>query len=187
MKNILIYGTSRSGKTSIGKFLSENLDHNFICGDSFVSAFEKSMPELCITHKDRTGKSVENIQGFLWEYINSMNKKDKKSRGINFILESAYFDIYKLKQEIDKYIVIILLGEYNTPNDVLEQLNMYDKEYDWTFHLNDIEKQKYAEHLFYANNNLKKFCEQNNLKYFITNFDRDKTFKEILNFVKERL
>lgn len=78
MKNIIIFGTSRSGKTQLAKLLSTKLNYSIVMVDSLVSAFQNSMPELEINHTNRDGKSINNLEPFLLAYIKSINKIDKK-------------------------------------------------------------------------------------------------------------
>lgn len=51
MKNIIIFGTSRSGKTQLAKLLSTKLNYSIVMVDSLVSAFQNSMPELEINQQ----------------------------------------------------------------------------------------------------------------------------------------
>lgn len=66
MKNIILMGTSRAGKTSLAIELSKKLGYNFISIDSLVYAFGEVYPELGINHSNRDGTSVKNLSKFLW-------------------------------------------------------------------------------------------------------------------------
>ena len=50
MKNIVIFGCPRAGKTTISKRLNEELKYNIISIDSIVTAFQGVYPEIQIGH-----------------------------------------------------------------------------------------------------------------------------------------
>ena len=83
-KNIVIYGTSRSGKTTLANIIKGEMRYSVISTDNIVSAFQNGMPELEITHHNRDGKSVKNLQNFLEAYMHSLNGRDQKTKMFNY-------------------------------------------------------------------------------------------------------
>ena len=51
MKNIIIGGTVRSGKTTLANVLRERFGYSKVESDTIVNAFDKVFPELGIIHK----------------------------------------------------------------------------------------------------------------------------------------
>lgn len=187
MKNIIIFGTSRSGKTQLAKLLSTKLNYSIVMVDSLVSAFQNSMPELEINHTNRDGKSINNLEPFLLAYIKSINKIDKKARNINYIIEGSYFNfdnIIKLKED---FIVIVLLTKLNSIQKYYNMLKKYDKEYDWTYNLSKKDLLDYCKNLFNHNNYLANKCTENKIKYYDTVNNREKVFETILIDIKNDL
>lgn len=187
MKNIIIFGSSRSGKTELAKRLSKELNYSIIMVDSLVSAFQNSMPELEINHSNRDGKSIKNLEPFLLAYLKSINKIDKKARNINYVIEGSYFDFDKVIELSDKFVVIILLNQLDSPKEYYDMLKKYDKPHDWTYNLSDEELLEYCKNLYSHNQYLIKKCNEKDIKYYNTAIDRDKIFDKILLDTKENL
>ena len=106
MKNIILMGTSRAGKTSLAIELSKKLGYNFISIDSLVYAFGEVYPELGINHSNRDGTSVKNLSKFLWAYIKNLAYFENA----NYVFEGAYFDvedINKLKNDLKTLKIMI--------------------------------------------------------------------------------
>ena len=89
MKNIILMGTSRAGKTSLATEISKKLGYNIVSLDSLVSAFGKVYPELGINHANRDGTAVKNLSKFLWAYIKNL----VYFQNVNYVFEGAYFDM----------------------------------------------------------------------------------------------
>lgn len=52
MKNIIIGGTVRSGKTTLTNLIVQNFKYSKCESDTIVNAFDKVFPELGITHRN---------------------------------------------------------------------------------------------------------------------------------------
>ncbi len=65
MKNIIIVGTSRSGKTTLAKMLHDELNYFVISIDKLVAVFQNAYPEL----NWNQDKTTENIALFLGHYL----------------------------------------------------------------------------------------------------------------------
>jgi len=128
-KNIIISGTSRSGKTTLAIKISKKFNYSVVGLDPIVSAFEQSFPQLGITHSNRDGTSVKNLELFLFNYMAINGSSNKAKRGLNFIYEGSYFDWEKLIQERirKKYIVIFLGCNYSTEDEYFHKIRQNDK------------------------------------------------------------
>lgn len=188
-KNIIIYGTSRSGKTTLAEKINKKLLYNMFSIDSLVSAFQESFPELKINHFSRDGSVVKNLNKFLWMYINTSSSKTKRRRNINFVFEGSYFDIEDLTNPYykEKFVIIVLLSIYNSPTEYFEILKKYDNENDWTFELKEKELMDYATNLYEDNIRLKAECESKGIRYYNTAIDRDNVLKNIIEFVQKEV
>ena len=71
MKNIIILGVARSGKTTLARMIKKRYsNYNIIDGDCIRNAFEKSIPEVNINHVNGSGM-IEKFPDFclkLFEY-----------------------------------------------------------------------------------------------------------------------
>lgn len=187
MKNVIIYGSSRSGKTELAKRIAKELNYNMVMVDSLVSAFQNSMPELQINHSNRDGKSINNIEPFLLAYLNSINKRDKKARDINYVIEGSYFNFDTIVGLNGKFIVIVLLSELDSAKDYYDMLKKFDKPYDWTYNLSDEELLDYCQNLYSHNNYLLGECKKNHMIYYDTSRNREFVFEQILKDIKANL
>ncbi len=179
-KNILLYGSSRSGKTTLSKLLNKKFNYNVIALDSFVSAFSRAIPQLDINHNRADGVVVNNLKPFLWEYINTINKSNNKKRDIFYCVEGAYYDINDLYSNKDNFIIVILAENLDSPKQYFDKMRKFDKEYDWTYKLSDEDLMNYANNLYKDNNRIIQFCKNNNMKYYDTSKNREDVFNQIL-------
>ena len=185
LKNIIIHGCSRAGKTTLSLMLAQKLKYNLICEDNIVSGFEKGMPELEINHSDREGNSVRNIEPFLVGYIKSLNGINQKLRGINYVIEGSYLSIEKLKDYKKDFVVIGLVFDFSSPKEFFDNMRKYDQDYDWTKNLSDDELYKYAENLYNYNSYIKEKYDEYGIKYYIVSDNRDALFNEISHNVEK--
>lgn len=186
-KNIIIFGPSRSGKTSLAIRLSKKLKYSVFMCDSLVTAFEQTFPELEITHKNRNGESVNNLKPFLLNYIRTCSSRSKARRGINYVYEGSYFDFDMLmSHEIQKrHIIIFLLNPYECVEDYFHQLKTHDKKHDWTYEISDEKLLDYCNVLKSHNDYLLTLYQQHNIQYYNTSINRKKVLNKIIRKTKK--
>ncbi len=183
-KNILLYGSSRSGKTTLSKLLNKKFNYNVISIDSFVSAFSRAMPQLDINHNRTDGVVVNNLKPFLWKFINTVNKSNNKKRDIFYCVEGSYYNINDLYANKDNFITIILAQDLDSSQQYFNQMRKFDKEYDWTYKLSDEDLMDYANNLYKDNKRIIQFCQNNNMKYYDTSKNREDVFNQILQDIE---
>src|SRR5215469_15334712 len=100
MKNIIIAGTGRAGKSTLARKINEELNYFVINNDKLVATFGEAYPQLEI----RIGNGVknnENIAPFLGHFLGMFSSPD--GRGLfpythgglkenRFVLEGVHFD-----------------------------------------------------------------------------------------------
>ena len=187
MKNIIIFGSSRSGKTELAKRLSKKLNYNIVMVDSLVSAFQNSMPEMEINHSNRDGKAINNLEPFLLAYLKSINKMDKKARNINYVIEGSYFNFDTIVKLKEKFIVIVLVNDLANEHEYYDMLKKYDKPHDWTYNLSDEELLDYCKNLYNHNKHIISICKKNGIKYYDTAINREDMFNAILKEITPEL
>lgn len=188
-KNIIILGTSRSGKTKLAVKISRELNYNIIGTDSLVSAFENTYPNMGISHKIRDGSSTRNLEPFLTNYIKSLNSSFNRKIGLNFIIEGAYINWEKIHDSyISKNFVLILLGtNYDSAEEYYTNIRKYDTENEWTYYLSDAELLSYCKNLKNENDRLKNIIKNEDIMYYNTAFDREKVFERIILDLKTKI
>ena len=186
-KNIIIFGTSRSGKTTLAEMINKKLLYSLFSIDSLVTAFQEAFPELEINHSNRDGSVVKNLNKFLWSYINTASSRSKRRRNINFVFEGSYFDINDFMNPYykNKFVIIILLCLYDSPAKYFEVIKKNDTVNDWTSKLNDDQLMEYAVNLYHDNLRLKEMCEAHALQYYNTAVQRKHVLNNIIIKLKK--
>lgn len=184
-KNVLVYGSSRSGKTTLSNVIKTTIRYSVISVDNIVSGFEKGMPELKINHSNRDGKSVKNLNNFINAYIKSLNGINQKTRMYYYVIEGSYLSEETILKYKDDFAIIILINDYNSPKEFFDNIKKYDSKADWTINLTDSELMDYCNILYESEKNIKRFCKENNIKYYVTGNNREKVIDDIIENIEE--
>lgn len=140
MKNILIMGIGRAGKTTLSKIIKDKINsYNLIHSDALKWAMIRAKNEEKYyrenVDKQKEFEHGEYFQRTLLELYNSLIKKDTKKYG--YILESGQLQpkIVKEMVDFDNTIVVCLgLGDL-TLDDMINQCFEHDTKEDWTYGL----------------------------------------------------
>lgn len=186
MKNILIMGIGRAGKTTLSKMIKDKYNgYNLIHSDSLKWAMIRAKNEETYYRKNvdkqKEFEHGEYFQRTLLELYNSLIKKDTKEYG--YILESGQLHPRIVKEMIDFENTIVLclgLGNLN-PEDMVNQCITYDTEESWTYGLSKEYLLKHAQDWYSCNEMLKIECPKYGIKYIDTSKDRLNILNEILN------
>ena len=109
-RNIVIFGSSRSGKTTLAKRLSKELNYSYLSMDRIVTGFQFGMPELNINHDDRSGNVVKILSPFLLNFIKSLDSNSLKKDDIYYVIEGAYLDIEEFIEFFKKRNILLIKG-----------------------------------------------------------------------------
>lgn len=185
MKNIIIMGIGRAGKTTLSNMIKNKYTcYNLIHSDSLKWALirAKNEEEYYRTNVDKQ-KEFEHSEYFqrtLLEFFKSQIRNDKQQYGI--ILESGQLHPKIVKEMInfENTIVICLgLGDLKA-EDMVEQCLKYDTEDSWTYGLSREYILKHAQDWYNNNEMLKIECPRYGIKYIDTSKNREKILEEIL-------
>ena len=187
--NILIFGPSRIGKTTLAKNLCKKLEYNLLSMDQIVSSFEHVFPEIGINHTDRTKKSTKLASDFIIDYFNRLSNFINRQKQINYIVEGCYLNVEDAITKIDfkKTIFIVLVFENITLDDLYNSITKYDTKYDWTFNLNDKDKKEYCKNILENNKEIIKVCKKNNIQYFEIGKNRGESYDAVIQFILEEI
>lgn len=186
-RNIIIFGSSRSGKTTLAKKITKEFNFSYIAVDRIVTGFQHGMPKLGISHADRTGKTVELLSPFLLNFIKSLDSNSLKQDDIFYVFEGAYFNIeecFKILKRRNILIIILLqtqLDEY----ELFSNIRKYDCEFEWTSKMSDVDLTNYCKNVVNFNRYIKNICEQHNYKYWDTSYNRDEIIDKIIDEIRE--
>lgn len=181
MKNIIILGAARSGKTTLAKILHEKYNYSIISIDSFVSALNDSFPTLGITHSN-TADKFKLLPPFVYSYMKKIINEYPNQR---FVLEGWHVypkDIQNLFKNED--IKIICLGYTNANMDeVFKLLRENETENSYTKRMTDERvKDLIKKHINYSAI-LKEQCIDNKIKFFDTSINREKVLGDAVEYL----
>lgn len=186
MKNILILGIPRAGKSTLSKMIAKKYNNYItIDTDSIRDAFQHALPSTKINKyngkgmKDDFPKFIEQL--LYWESYNNQE--------YNYIIDSADISPLKAKELFnnDKNI-IIFLGFLNiTVEEVFENCRKYDKENSWSKKVPDKELKEILKRYVDRSKELYIECKKYNFKFFDTAFNREKVLNEIILYIEEKI
>ena len=186
MKNILIMGIGRAGKTTLSNMIKEKyVSYNLIHSDSIKWAIirAKGMEEYYRENieEQKEFEHSEYFQRILLEFFNSCIRNDINNNG--YILESGQLDPKLVKELIntDETEIICLGHGQLTKNDIIELCRKNDKKSDWTYDISDKKLEVHAEKWSEMNEKLKRECPKYGIKYIDTSQNRIEALTKILN------
>ena len=163
MKNIIIVGPSRAGKTTLAKQLHEKFNYFVISLDKLVAVFQAAYPQLDIRLNWNRDKTTENLAPFIGHFLGLFSSDDGIKGGLNlrahhvegnhFVLEGGYFDFEKIASILkeygteelkDRFTLIGLVQGQKTVEKYVRDFKKYDTEDDWTYNLSEDELREYV-------------------------------------------
>ena len=131
MKNIMIFGICRTGKTTFSRMIQKKLrNYQIIEVDTIISALQKTIPDIPI------GFIHDNLkENKLPEFLNLFIQKNinKNGKELGFIINgdsilpedlSKYFDLKEM-------IVYYFVTEKLSPEQILENCRKFDSKLEW--------------------------------------------------------
>lgn len=186
MKNIIIFGCPRAGKTTLAKRLNQELNYNIISVDSLVTAFQKVFPEMQITHSSNIIQKDQKLTPFLYEYI---ERAIWEYTDRYFIMEGWHMLPDTLIPMIDKNkYVVICLGYPNAKiEDLYQKIRTFDTEHDNTKSKNDDYVRDLIKRSKQESIMLKQQSEKWNIPFWETDENRQEVFSNIMEYVKKEI
>ena len=145
MKNIIVGGTVRGGKTTLANLVRDRFGYSKVESDTIVNAFDKVYPEFGITHRDAKLARVK-YEPFLFEILNGFYRDLKYAGNVTVFPGSQFLpeNIYKYEKK-DKCIVIFLGVDGISSEELFKVIREKDTENDWTYKKSDEWMLKFCE------------------------------------------
>lgn len=180
MKNVLILGTGRAGKTTLAKMIHKEYGHSLISVESFLGAFQVLYPEIGMRNDVYCDKL---ITPFVIEYIKGAmyNHPDCK-----LVVEGYHISPKTAKELINNYkFEIIVLGCPSlTPEQVLINIRKYDDDTCWTKSMSDEFILNHAKNHIAQAKDLQLECEKLGISFYDTSLNRAEVLAEILKTIE---
>lgn len=181
MKNLIILGAAKSGKTTLAQMIHKKYNYSIISIDSFVSALYDSFPVLGITHSN-TEEKFKLLPPFLFSYMKKITNEYPEE---NFILEGWHVYPKEISELFcDKNFKIICLGYTKIScEEGVKLIRKNEKENSYTKRMTDEKvKELVWNHIRYSKI-LKKQCQEVNIKFYDTSFERDSVLEEVMRYL----
>ena len=187
MKNIMILGICRTGKTTFSKMIQKEFNnYQIIEVDTIISALKKTIPNIPI------GFIHDNLkENKLPEFLNLLIEKNINKNGkelcfiinVDSILPEDWFKYFDLKEMIVYYFV----AEKLSVQQILENCRKFDSKEEWTTRRSD--EQLLNHFKFYKNVEKKiiKDCKKYNIKCIDISTNRQTIFKQLLDEIKQEI
>lgn len=177
MKNILIAGVAKSGKSLFCKKLIEKEKYNHIPLDYFTASMKRNFPNWGIKSSVIINDTSKKLSTLLNTVTNLIDDTDEK-----FIIDSAHIMPSDIINNINKDNWDIYFFGYPNINatDKLNEIRKYIKN-GWPTKKDDNELLIILEKLINISKEISNECKKYNIKFIDTSFDLNEKIDEMLN------
>jgi hypothetical protein len=201
LKNIIIAGPSRAGKSTLANRLNEELNYFVISLDKLVATFQGAYPQLNIRLNWDREKTTDNLAPFLGHFLGMFSSTDGRGllpyshgavEGNKFVLEGAYFNfemilpimkIYGIKKLKNDFLLIGLVQNKKTVDELVNDFKKFDTESDWRYGFSDNDLKEISEDVI----SYSRFMTDHLTKYGFTIFDTSNDREQILDSLIEAI
>lgn len=182
-KNILNFGRTRAGKSTLAAKISQALPYQIIRESPLRDSFNHVFPEMGI--KVDTAINNEKYQFFLYDILCRMTYEAKTEFG--YVLEGFEISLDAINKYYNRNeFLIYALGTLNiTPEEFAMNILKYDTERDWTFGMNYKDLLIFARNEIEASKRLREVCSKNNIDFYDTAQNRELVLEQILQNVSQ--
>jgi hypothetical protein len=203
LKNIIIAGCGRNGKTTLARRINEELNYFVISLDKLMTAFGKAYPQLDIRIAWDYEKTTANIAPFLGHYLgmlssgqgyaDDLNLRTHAVKGNRFVLEGGHYDfeiissilkLYGIEELKNSFILIGLVQNKKKEDEYFNDLRKYDTEDEWTFSFDDDELRKFSKMSVDWNREMTDYLLKYGFTIYDTSTDREQVFNQIMKDIE---
>ena len=202
MKNIIIAGPSRSGKSTLARKINEELNYFIISADKLVAAFQGAYPQLDIRLAWDRERTTDNIAPFLGHFLGTFSSADGRGllpyshgavKGNRFVLEGGYFNFekilsilqeYGIEKLEDNFLLIGLVQSNKTVDDFVSDFKKYDTDADWTYNFSDDDLRNISEDAISFSRYMSDCLAKYGFTIYDTSIERERVFDQILEDIK---
>ena len=208
MKNIIVAGPPRSGKTTLAKRINEELNYFAITVDNLVAIFGAAYPQMNIRLNWNRIKTTDNLAPFLGHFLGAFSTnygtvydeyilRGQAMKGNRFVLEGFYFNFEKISSILktygiekmkDNFILIGLVYNKKTIDEFINDFKKYDTEDDWTYGWSDNEYREYAmKDAIPLSMSMTEHLTDYGFTIYDTSTEREEIYDKIIEDVKSKL
>lgn len=183
MKNIIISGVPRAGKTTLSRKINAIYpNYHIINGDAVRYAFQKALPKNEINEYGGKGMK-QDFAKFLFYLLKS---ETGEAQGYyQYIIETCDISIKNATKFFAADNIILFLGIAElTPQEILARCREHDTKKEWTTESTDEQILKYATDWISKSKYYKRECPKRGFWYIDTSYDRDKKLEEVVRMLQ---
>lgn len=205
MKNIIIAGPSRAGKTTLARKINEELNYFVISVDKLVATFQGAYPQLNIKLNWNRRKTTDNLAPFLGHFLGAfssghgvaheLNLRAHAVKGNRFVLEGGYFNFEKILPVLkmygietlkDNFLLIGLVQNKKTADEFFNDFRKYDTEDDWTYCLDDDDLWEVSQEAILFSRAMTDHLVKYGFTIYDTSTEREQVLDRILEDIKSK-
>lgn len=204
VKNIIIAGPARAGKSTLARKIHEELGHFVIHIDKLVAVFGEAYPQLDIRLNWNRKKTTDHLAPFLGHFLGMFSSDDGHGllpyshgavKGNHFVLEGTYlnFDIidhilktYGIRDFKEKFLLIGLVQNEKTVDAFVRDFKQYDTKDDWTYGFDDNDLKEIAEGEISFGRSMYQDLVKYGFTIYDTSAERERVYSQILADIKAR-
>lgn len=187
MKNIMIFGICRTGKTTFSRMIQEKFkNYQIIEVDTIISALQRTTKDVPI------GFIHDNLkENKLPQFLSLMIEKNivKNGKYLNFVINGDSIMPHDLIKyfNLENTIVYYFVNSKLTPQEILENCRKYDDSTEWTMRRTDEQILNHME--FYKNieKQIIQECDKYGLNCIDTSENREEIFKKLLEDITNEI
>lgn len=187
MKNIAIFGSSRSGKSTLAKMIAKKYsNYHIIIGDDIRSVFQEVLPSANINATGGAGMK-EDFPKFLSCLFYKNIKRNKGD--FNYIVETCDMTprkAYELFKRDDTILLFVGIAHLSVEQH-FKNIRKYQTERDWTFYQTDEYMLRHCKHWIEKSIEYEKECNKLNIWYVDTSISRDEVLNNTLEKIEEMM
>ncbi len=206
MKNIIIAGSSRAGKSTLARKINEELNYFVISVDKLVATFQGAYPQLNIKLNWNRRKTTDNLAPFLGHFLGAfssshgvayeLNLRAHAVKGNRFVLEGGYFNfekilpilkMYEIEELKDNFFLIGLVQNKKTADEFFNDFRKYDTEDDWTYSLDDDDLREVSQEAIPFSRSITDHLVKYGFTIYDTSTEREQVFDKIVEDIKSKL
>ena len=205
MKNIIIAGPSRAGKSTLAKKINEELNYFVINLDKLVATFQGAYPQLDIRLNWNREKTTDNLAPFLGHFLGMFSSVDGRGllpyshgavKGNRFVLEGGYLNFdkilpilktYGIEELKDNFLLIGLVQNKKTVDEFVSDFKKYDTEDDWTYNFSDADLREVSEDAISFSRSMSDHLGKYGFTIYDTSMEREQVLDQIVEDIKSKL
>jgi hypothetical protein len=205
LKNIIISGSFRAGKSTLARKINEEFHYFAISTDKLAAAFQGAYPQLNIRLNWNREKTTDNIAPFLGHFLGMFSSGDGRGllpyshgvvQGNRFVLEGCYFNFekilpilktYGMEDLKDRFLLIGLVQNKKTVEGFISDFKKYDTEDDWTYGFDDHDLRDVSEDAISFSRSMSDYLVKYGFTIYDTSEAREQVLDQIIEDIKSKL